>query len=471
MEFYFDEEAIKNAGGAVYSKYGTAKNSKDLKLPEELRKLLDDDTWIREIGPETIALESGDMSAFEEQLIGEYKGNNCLQILRMCNLVGKENNAYEAGLLKLWPYNMVNVGMLDAAKKKEEKPKYAIDVRFPDGFDWGAYRKDRVMAMIATDKEKSCNKEEIVKILKGQGGHGRKNMELYLSPWRRPAYKPSWDQISDSFEHYSVELKSRVLDMYLDISAMDEVSPHSRYIIYNWAARRFWEQPYPDDKVKACRCFTRLAEKDKDCKIIYNNHLNWLCDNKNEESFLILKRMDSYDVPEAPYYLGIKYLEGFGCERDYQEAKRCFVKGTGRGSEDLRELCSKMVSYVTKKADSYELYKIAIKKLETDLFEEGFSRLKKLADVDKLEEAQYELAKLYESGYKVQRDNRLALEYYEKAAENGYENAIRKMIHIYEEEQLGLDRMSYYAKKEYPEIVKKWKARLENRKRKNYSVM
>ena len=58
MEFYFDLEEIKNAGGAVYSKYGTAKNSKDLKLPEELKKALTDDTWIREVGPGTIALES-----------------------------------------------------------------------------------------------------------------------------------------------------------------------------------------------------------------------------------------------------------------------------------------------------------------------------------------------------------------------------------------------------------------------------
>jgi len=474
VEFYFDLEEIKNAGGAVYSKYGTAKNSKDLKLPEELKKALTDDTWIREVGPGTIALESGDLSAFEEQLIGEYKGDNCLQILRMCNLVGKDSAAYVNGLGKLWPYNMVNMGQLDEAmsrEKERDKPKYAIDVRFPDGFDWNAYRKDSGMANMAEREEKACNKEEIIKILKGQGGYGRKNMEYYLSPFRRPAYKPSWNELSDCFERYSVELKSRVLDMYLDISAMDEVSPHSRYIIYNWAAKRFWEQPYPEDKVKACRCYTRLAEKDKDCKIIYNNILNHLCDNKNEESFLILKRLDSYDVPEAPYYLGIKYMDGLGCERDYQEAKRCFVKGTGQGPEGLRELCSKMVSYATRKADSYELFKISMKKLETDLFEDGFKQLKKLADVDKLEEAQYELAKLYENGYKVQRDNGLALEYYEKAATTGYETAMRKMIHIYEEEQLGLDGKSYYTKKEYPEKIEMWKKRLKNRRRKDYPGM
>lgn len=471
MEFYFDLEEIKNAGGAVYSKYGTAKNSKDLKLPEELKKALTDDTWIREVGPGTIALESGDLSAFEEQLIGEYKGDNCLQILRMCNLVGKDSAAYVNGLGKLWPYNMVNMGQLDEAmsrEKERDKPKYAIDVRFPKDYDLARYRRDRVAAMTVDREERDCNKEKILNIMRGKTD---KKLALYLSPWRWPSCKRSWDEIADTFETYTSEQKSRILDMYLEICKLDEVSPHSRYVIYNWAARRLWEQPYMDDKVKACRCYTRLAEKDKDNRIIYNGHLNWLCDSKSEESFLILKRMESFDVPEAPYYLGIKYLEGFGCERDYQEAKRCFVKGTGQGSESLRDLSLRMVSYATRKGDSYELFKIAMKKLETDLFEEGISKLKKIADVDKLEEAQYELAKHYENGYKMKRDEKLALQYYERAAENGYEKAIRKMIHIYEEEQLGLDRRGYYEKKEHPKIIEKWKKRLDNRRRKDYSAM
>jgi len=473
MEICFDYEAIKNAGGAVYSKYGSVKNSKDLKLPEELRKALGDDTWIREVGPGTIDLESGDMTAFEEQLIGEYKGDNCLRLLRMCNLVGKESNAYVAGLAKLRPYNMVNYMMSekpDDVKKTKEKSKYVIDVHFPQGFDLDAYRKNQILAMRVDREERACNKEEILKILRGQGQH---QMALYLSPWRWTAYQRKWDEIADTFETYSSELKSRILEMYLDISGMEEVSPGNRLVIYQWASRRLWEQPYVDDKVKACRCYSILAEKskNKDYKIIYRNRLSELRNNMEEESFLILKRLDSFDVPEVPYYLGIKYLEGYGCERNYQEAKRYFVKGTGQGSEELKELCFGMISYATRKGDSYELFKIAMRKLETDKFEEGMEQLKRLADVDKLEDAQYELAKLYENGYRIKKDEEQAFKYYEKAAGEGFEPAIRKLIQVYEKQQLGLDRKGWRDKNAYPERLEKWKRRLNYPAQKNYKTM
>ncbi|MBQ7863629.1 MAG: sel1 repeat family protein [Lachnospiraceae bacterium] len=470
MDIFIDYEAIKNAGGAVYSKYGTVKNSKDLKLPEELRKALTDDTWLRETGPGTITLESGDMSAFEEQLIGEYKGDNCLRLLRMCNLVGKESNAYIAGQAKLKLYNMVREEEPAVAPKKEERPKYAIDVHFPKGFDFDVYRKNRSLSMIADQEEKACNKEKILRMMRGCGVKGA---ELYLSPWRwgRISYKRSWDEIEDTFERYDAQLKSRILEMYLDISKMDEVSPSNKSVICKWAAKMLWEQPYADDKVKSCRCYAKLAENGEQERIIYSNHLYELRDSTEEESFLILKRLESYNVSEVPYYLGIKYLEGYGCERDYQEAKRCFVKGMGQGPENLRELCAGMVSYATRKGDSYELFKIAMKKIETELFEEGISQLIKLADVDKLEEARYELAKIYENGYRVKKNEQQALVYYEKAAETGYEKAIRKMISVYEEEQLGLDRRSYREKQEYQEQIEKWKRKLVNPLRKDYKKM
>ena len=469
MELYFDLEEIKNAGGAVYSKYGAPKNSKDLKLPEELRKALGDDTWIRETGPETVALENGDYSVFEEQLIGEYKGNNCLRILRMCNLVGKDSTAYANGLRKLWPYNMVNMGQLEAAKAKaqeKEKPKYAIDVRFSRDIDRGAYYRDTVSARMADTPEKNCDKEKILQILRRNSREA-----IYLSPWRQVSYERSWNQIWDSFESYSNELKSRIIEMYLDISALDEVSPRNRYVIYHWAARELWKLPYVNDKVKACRCYTKLAENNKDDRTIYYNHLSWLRDNTGEDSFLVLKRLESYDVPEVPYYLGIKYLEGYGCEKDYQEAKRCFVKGKEQGPDDLKEQCAGMVSYATRKGDSYELFKIAMKKLETERFEEGISQLKRLADADRLEDAQWELAKLYENGYRMKKDEELAFKYYEKAAESGHEKAIRKMIQVYEEQQLGLNRKGWQERDTYPKQLEKWKGRLKYPSRKNYKIM
>lgn len=469
MEFYFDREAIENAGGAVYSKYGMVKNSKELKLSEEMRKALSDDTWIREVGPGTIALESGDYSAWEEQLIGEYKGGNCLRILRMCNMVGKDSSAYVNGLRKLWPYNMVNMGQLNEAterEKEKERPKYAIDVRFPRDINWEAYYRGTVEARMADDPEKGCDKEKILRMLRRNSREA-----LYLSPWRRLPYERKWNQIWDSFESHSNELKSRIIEMYLDISASDEVSPQNRYVIYHWAARELWKLPYVNDKVKACRCYTRLAEKDKDERTIYYNHLSRLRDSTEEDSFLILKRLESYDVPEVPYYLGIKYLEGYGCEKDYQEAKRCFVKGKGQGPEDLMEKCAGMVSYATRKGDSYELFKIAMKKLETERFEEGFNQLKRLADVDRLEDAQYELAKIYENGYKVKKDEAQAFKYYEKAAEAGYKSAIQKMIQIYEGQQLGLDRKGWQDRDTYPKQIAKWKGRLNSPSRKDYKTM
>lgn len=52
-----------------------------------------------------------------------------------------------------------------------------------------------------------------------------------------------------------------------------------------------------------------------------------------------------------------------------------------------------------------------------------------------------------------------------------YENALQKIIQIYEEQQFGLDRGDWQAKKEYPKKIAKWKGALNHPSLKNYKVM
>ena len=70
MGYSFDKDAVKQAGGAGYSKYGYVRNSKDLKVPEERLKYLNSkiQDWIRKEAPNTVVLEQGDTAAWERFL-------------------------------------------------------------------------------------------------------------------------------------------------------------------------------------------------------------------------------------------------------------------------------------------------------------------------------------------------------------------------------------------------------------------
>lgn len=462
MGYNFDKDAVKHAGGTAYSKYGYVRNSKDLKIPEDELKWMKPriQNWIRNEAPKTVALERGEDKVWEEFLENYPMVYDIVPLLRICKRLDKNSELYKEKMGVLYDRHVI--------PWQKGIGRYLIDVYNPKdaSYFWTEYPWDKNLANKGNEAERKCDKEKIIHTLMNV-----KESCLYFTPWKVHYVKAKGEPWEDIFDTYPAELKSRILEMYLEIADMDIVSPRNKRHIRIWAVSRLLAQPYIDDQVKGCCISRELWNENESERRYYINAVSRLTWKTEEESFLVLKRLDSYDIPEVPYYLGIKYLEGLGCERDYQEARRCFVKGKGGGLEEDRQRCAGMVSYATRKADSYELFKIAMKKLESEQFEEGITRLERLAEVEDLEEAQLELAKLLESGYKIKKDEERALANYKRAAESGNKEAMEKVIKALEKRHRDL----LYTSRRYEwagvgDEIKKWKRRLENPYPKDYKT-
>lgn len=459
MEYKYDREAMRHAGGAAFSKYGRVRNSKDLRvLDENLEELSQRDReWIRTSGPKTVALESGDDSAWEEEIKEGHTRYTVIPRLRICERLDENSEMYRKEMGKFYDCGLI--------PWRKGIGRYLIDVYDPKGvkspYFFLEYKWSRSLAISGNDAERTCNKEKIINILMGKHGEFA---WIYLSPWKVEIPYQEGNPWENIFDTYPSDLKSRILEMYREIADMDQMTPRTYLRLYKWIAEKLLLQPYVSDRVTGYRCLRSLAKRYPEEMWGYRRKLDALTWDETEESFLVMKRLESYNIPEVTYGLGIKYVEGLGCEKDYQEAVRYFVKGQGQGPEEDRNKCAMMISYATRKGDSHEIFKIAMKKLESESYEEGIKRLEKLADEDNFEDAQYQLAKLLEIGYKVRRDTSRAFDYYKKAAEAGHIKAIKEMLQIYEGKHPEIKRTASY----YRDEIAMWNQRLKNLPNKDY---
>ncbi|MBQ8038568.1 MAG: sel1 repeat family protein, partial [Lachnospiraceae bacterium] len=384
-----------------------------------------------------------------------------IPLLRICKRLDKNSELYKKTMGVLYDRHAIPwCSGID---------RYLIDVYPSKGqYEfWTEYPLNRNLANKGNEAERRCDKEKIIDTLKNV-----KDSCLYFTPWKVHYVRAAGEPWEDIFDTYPAELKSRILEMYLEIAYMDIVSPLNKRQIHAWDSSCLIKQPYIDDHVKVCCLLKNLGQKEEDKRRGFLNVISGLTHKTAEESLFVLKRLEGYDVQEAYYGLGIKYLEGLGCERDYQEARRYFVKGSNCDSEEERKKCKGMVSYATRKADCYEFFKIAMKKLESEQFEEGIKRLEKLAEEEDLEEAQVELAKLLETGYKIKKDEERAMKNYERAAESGNKEAMKKVLQKLEKEY---DRLTFrnghtYERECIRKEISKWKYRLENTYCKDYKT-
>lgn len=128
---------------------------------------------------------------------------------------------------------------------------------------------------------------------------------------------------------------------------------------------------------------------------------------------------------EARYLLGRMYLDGQGVPADAALARDWLSQAAAQGHSDAIRLLSLIASVGRQSMATHE--------------QSAEVLLRKAQENDP--QAQYELALRYESGvWDVLHDDRKALYWLERAAENGNRNAMRTLVQVYDQGELGTGR-------------------------------
>ena len=165
------------------------------------------------------------------------------------------------------------------------------------------------------------------------------------------------------------------------------------------------------------------------------------------------------DNPKAQYLLGKAYLEGVGIGKNPEQAIDWITRSAGQGDKDAQYLLGKMyyegynvpyeketarnwLSRAAEQAHSGAINLLAVLngmvKTTTKVYQQSAEVL-----VDKAEkgdpQAEYELGLRYESGaWDVNKDNKKALSWITKAANDGNRLAMKTLVNIYQHGDLGL---------------------------------
>ena len=152
-----------------------------------------------------------------------------------------------------------------------------------------------------------------------------------------------------------------------------------------------------------------------------NDFLEIHSKNKEIESYIFLKRVaEEENNPIGYKYLGDMYLHGYGTEKNYKEAFRCYKIASKSEMKGVN--FSKLFVEVMNKIEKEMIYNKAMEMIRTPSFKQAIDTLIKIADKG-YADAQFEVGRMYMNGYRLSKDLTKGEKYMIMAYKNGHPEA------------------------------------------------
>ncbi len=143
--------------------------------------------------------------------------------------------------------------------------------------------------------------------------------------------------------------------------------------------------------------------------------------NNNIDDYIFIKRLAEYENDPVAYrYLGDMNYYGLGTVKDYREAFTCYKKAAMGSQKDFNVVA--LLEKVDTAINQEMVFQQAMRMLETSSFNMGIDTLKKLAK-EGFADAMFEVGKLYQNGYRIPKNDKLAYKYFIAASLNGHQEA------------------------------------------------
>ena len=217
---------------------------------------------------------------------------------------------------------------------------------------------------------------------------------------------------------------------------------------------------------KAQEALTRVKEKLKDNKVQYSIGNKYYKKQEYKKAFEWLEKSSQQDNSKAQNLLGKLYENGFEIEKDYEKSYEWYSKSANQGNEEAQKSAIKVLKELAQQGNpnyqyelgklyengfgiekdyekSYEWYSKSAKQGNKEAEKSSIEVLKTLA-LQGESKYQYELGTMYENGFEVEKDYEKAYEWYSKSANQGNEEAQKSAIKILKElAQQGLTDYQY----------------------------
>ena len=247
------------------------------------------------------------------------------------------------------------------------------------------------------------------------------------------------------FELYDMmagtELGDKLVQMLQSMTGDENHSTYVRGTICGWYAKTF--EPGLDDVTYFCYIYRAAKFLGKsEYTVKKDQMIRERMMGSSIDSFDYTKRVAEHGCMEIYRYLAEKYRDGRGCVRDYSKAAECYTLAEmNRDAEQMKAFVRMEQSYLR-----------AVELLETDNFEQALETIRLVSDQG-LPAAKYKMGMLHEKGYRIRQSDKKAVAFYKEAAGQYDRQAIRRLVDIYRNGELGESKNASLAQK-YETLLK-----------------